>query len=296
MPTMTGVHNESWQLSAPLVTLWRSDQRLQLGLEPPGGVLIDQPAPGMEPVIEALVKPRTRDELLHIGGQHADHWLDRLLGLLQRSDLLHRPAADPGPVAVIGRGRLATLIAELLLQQMSTPVRLVWPGASGTPRAVLGLQNRYPDRLQYAGHWGYRAAGAGITVVAAQAAEADRSILSQLVTDGQPFLVVRASDLGATVGPLVAPGRSPCHRCEDLNRAAADPAWPRLLAQLCRERAAAPRLQLAWAASTGALHALGWLEGALPDSLGAALELTADRHVRVRPVRAHPACGCLDYG
>ena len=187
-------------------------------------------------------------------------------------------------------------IADLLLQQLAGPVGLVWPGATGTPRAVLGLRARHADRVQFSGHWGYRAEGAGLTVVTAQAAEADRGVLTQLVADSQPFLVVRASDLGAIVGPLVAPGRSPCHRCEDLYRTSVDPAWPRLLAQLCRGRPPPERLTLHWVTSTAALHALSWLEGSLPDSIGAGLELAADRQVRLRPLRAHPACGCLAYG
>ena len=71
---------------------------------------------------------------------------------------------------------------------------------------------------------------------------------------------------------------------------------PQVLAQLCRGRPPPERLTLAWAASTAALHALSWIEGSLPDSIGAGVELAADRQVRLRPIRAHPACGCLAYG
>lgn len=293
---MRTLDDATWRLTAPVVALWRADGTLQVGLEPPAGLLIDHPEPAMERVLDALRTPCTRADLLQVGGPGADEWLDRLLRPLEAGGVLRAGHHPPGPVTVIGRGRLATRIADLLLQQLAGPVGLVWPGATGTPRAVLGLRARHADRVQFSGHWGYRAEGAGLTVVTAQAAEADRGVLTQLVADSQPFLVVRASDLGAIVGPLVAPGRSPCHRCEDLYRTSVDPAWPRLLAQLCRGRPPPERLTLHWAASTAALHALSWLEGSLPDSIGAGLELAADRQVRLRPLRAHPACGCLAYG
>ncbi|OKL48068.1 hypothetical protein [Boudabousia marimammalium] len=47
-----------------------------------------------------------------------------------------------------------------------------------------------------------------------------------------PHLAVSLSDLGATVGPLVQPGATPCTHCVDLHRTDHDSSWPRLQQQL----------------------------------------------------------------
>ncbi|HSS88116.1 MAG TPA: hypothetical protein VLL69_02265, partial [Streptosporangiaceae bacterium] len=49
---------------------------------------------------------------------------------------------------------------------------------------------------------------------------------------GVPHLAAAASEAIGVVGPLVLPGRTACLRCLDLTRAARDPAWPLILAQL----------------------------------------------------------------
>ncbi len=286
-----------WQLTAPLSTLWRSDSTLQLGLEPPAGLLVQNPPEALPDVLQALIRPRRRNELDQVGGAGSQHWLDALLSMLAGAGLLRSTRPTSGAVSVIGEGRLAILVAELLLAELDEPVRLVWPGSAGTPRAALSLQARFPNRLLCFSHWSYSPSDpSGLVVIAAQAAEADRSLLAQLEADGQPYLVVRACDLGTSVGPLVAPGRTACQRCEDLHRAARDSAWPRLLAQLCRRRPAPGQAALYWAAATGVGQALAWLDGAVPDTLGAALELNGAGQVGLRPIRAHPGCGCLQFG
>ncbi len=295
MPRVQTGSTETWQLTTPLATLWRTGATLQLGLEPPAGLLVTDAEPGMVQVLDALAAPRTRHELEQTAGPGHESWLDALLHLLLGAGLLRATRVHAGAVSVIGRGRLATLLVELLLAQLDGPVRLVWPGAGGMPREVGALAARFAARLQFADHWPYESTTSGLTLVVTRAAEAERSLLAQLGANGQPYLVVRACDLGATVGPLVVPGRTPCQRCEDLHRCARDPAWPRLLAQLCRQRPEATALNLHWAVTTAALQAVAWLEGALPDTLGAGLELSTDRQLHLRPLRAHPGCGCLDF-
>ena len=286
-----------WQLTTPLPSLWRSDTTLQLGLEPPAGLVVDNPPPALPDVLQALIRPCRRADLDNAAGPGSQHWLDAFLALLLTAGLLRRTEPAPFAVSVIGQSRLAVLVAELLLAELAGPVRLIWPGSLGVPRAAVALQARCPDRLVCLGHWSYRSAEpGGIVVVATQAVEAERSLLAQLEADSQPYLVIRACDVGTSVGPLVVPGRTPCQRCEDLHRSARDPAWPRLLAQLCRRRGGATQSALYWAAATGAGHAAAWLLGQLPDSLGAALELNDRKEVGRRPLRAHPACGCLQFG
>ena len=60
----------------------------------------------------------------------------------------------------------------------------------------------------------------------------DPVLVAQLMGDRVPHLVVHADEAIGVVGPLVLPGRSACVRCLDLSKAARDPAWPLILAQL----------------------------------------------------------------
>lgn len=286
-----------WRLACPLPTMWRSDDTLQLGLEPPAGLLVANPPPALPDVLEALIRPVRRSELAELAGPGSQGWLDPLLKALVAAGLVSDCPSAPSPVTVIGQGRLAVLIAELLLAEVSGAVRLICPGSPGVPRAATALQARFPDRLLCVGHWSYSSADpAGIVIVATQAIEAERSLLTQLEADSQAYLVITACDAVASVGPLVVPGRTACQRCEDLHRCARDPAWPRLLAQLCRRRAGAGQAALHWAAATGAGHASAWLRGLLPDSLGATLELSGGHRAELRPLRPHAGCGCLQFG
>ena len=59
----------------------------------------------------------------------------------------------------------------------------------------------------------------------------DQVLLTALMRDRVPHLVVHADEAVGVVGPLVVPGRWACVRCVDLSKAARDPAWPRILAQ-----------------------------------------------------------------
>jgi hypothetical protein len=98
-----------------------------------------------------------------------------------------------------------------------------------------------------------------------------------------------------------------------MHRADRDPAWPRILAQLCAARPADPAapehggtadtydyadlpcdaMLAALAATHSTLHTLAFLDGDEPPSLDATLELTLPYgEVGVRAWTPHPACGC----
>jgi bacteriocin biosynthesis cyclodehydratase domain-containing protein len=144
--------------------------------------------------------------------------------------------------------------------------------------------------------------GPGLVVVAprgvAGAWAPDPELSGRLVESGVPHLYAGVVETVGTVGPLVLPGESPCGRCLSLHRAAVDPDWPRVLAQLCSARAGGPDSACAGALAAGvaalaALHALILLDGGSPPSVGGMLELSmADGAVRRRPLSAHPDCGC----
>ncbi len=279
-------------LSAPLPVLRRPDGILQLGLEAPAGLMLGRLPAAAEAVLDALAEPCGPADLERLAGPSSERWLPGLLETLQRAGLLRRPMVVSGGVAVIGSGRLALLVTRLLLQTVAGPVRVVRPGAPALPTALDRLRRRHPDRIRFSDHLGREhRADPGLVLVCSRSPEADRSLLRGL--DERPHLVVAAGDLGASVGPLVVPGRTACLRCEDLHRTARDPAWPELLLQLGRRRGtdAAPA-ELHWAASTAALQAASWLAGGQPDTLGVTLVLDAQRTLRARRLRAHPGCGC----
>lgn len=153
-------------------------------------------------------------------------------------------------------------------------------------------------------------------VVVTDAVVPDPDLALDLVVRRRPHLAAYAHEGVAVVGPLVLPGRSSCLRCVQLRRADADPAWPKLAAQLA---VAAPNAGLACAQLAAALAAeqvlaalAGWEvagseaarseaagseAASRPTTWGATLELDPVHgvlHRRCWPV--HPRCGCGALG
>jgi hypothetical protein len=125
----------------------------------------------------------------------------------------------------------------------------------------------------------------------------DEEQARELVGAGVPHLYAGVLEDTGLVGPLVLPGRTGCGECLGLLLADRDPAWPRLLAQLrSGRRPAVPACDVALAtavAGTAAGHVLAHLDGRLPPSTGARLELpSAGPAPRVLAVPGHPGCGC----
>jgi hypothetical protein len=118
-----------------------------------------------------------------------------------------------------------------------------------------------------------------------------------LVASGVPHVYAGVMEGTGVVGPLVLPGRTACGECLGLLLAGGDPAWPRMLAQLrSGRRPAVPACDIALAttvAGTAAGHVLAHLDGRLPPSAGARLELpSAGPAMRVVPVPGDARCGC----
>jgi bacteriocin biosynthesis cyclodehydratase domain-containing protein len=141
------------------------------------------------------------------------------------------------------------------------------------------------------------ASGRHLAVLAAAGATADPVLLARI--SRVPHLVVTVRETTALIGPLVQPGRGPCLRCVELDRADRDPAWPTLAAQLVGERSSddCPDVVLvALAAALTATQALGYLEAdsATPLEVASAMLVLDRRELRLRrrTVRTHPACGC----
>jgi hypothetical protein len=161
--------------------------------------------------------------------------------------------------------------------------------------ALAGADTRISSaRISTLSHWSKpEAEWLDLTIVACDRPEPDRVITEHLMRGDQPHLVVRCWGNGVSVGPLVLPGQTSCLRCADLTRSDADPNWPAVLTQLSRLHIESPPALLAWAGSVTALQALAFLQGELPESAGATLELSwPDFVTRLRHWAAHPSCGC----
>jgi hypothetical protein len=201
------------------------------------------------------------------------------VGTLQVEDAGEVRAGDVGAgvsAADVGRAR-AEVVPELL-RGLAPGVRVRRPGQS-SPDVVVTV-----------------AAGATDPGTALDLLGADVAHLP---------VVVREAD--AAVGPFVVPTvpggdapPQPCVRCVDLHRAAVDPAWPVVLAQLtARPRpgtATAPGAPAVLSAVTGGLAAaevLAHLDGHAPRTLGAQYEIPLPEvEPRLRRWAAHPDCGC----
>ena len=128
----------------------------------------------------------------------------------------------------------------------------------------------------------------------------DPVLLAALVRDRVPHLVVHADEAIGVVGPLVLPGRSVCALCVDLSKAARDPAWPRILAQVSGTSdlgAGTQACDTVLAAATAALataQVLTFVDRASePAAVNATLEVVLpDWQWQCRAWPAHPLCTC----
>lgn len=125
----------------------------------------------------------------------------------------------------------------------------------------------------------------------------DPASADSLMASGTPHLYAGVVEGTGIVGPLVLPGETGCAGCLHADRTDRDPAWPRLVAQWRSGRQHQVRpcdLTLAaTVAGLAAAHALAFLDGRTPSSVGARWEVSLpDLRWRTRLVRPHPACPC----
>jgi bacteriocin biosynthesis cyclodehydratase domain-containing protein len=189
-------------------------------------------------------------------------------------------ASGVGRVHVRGRGLVtgADTGTGLLATDVGRPRSEAAADAVG--RAAHGVVTRAPAKRR------------PDVVVLADTEVVDPVLARRPTARGQPHLAARVRETLGVVGPLVLPGRTACLVCLELARADADPAWPRLAAQLTGRLVPTP---LALATSTAALAAeqvLAVLDGGEP-LLDAVVEVDPRRGRSARRrTDAHPACPC----
>lgn len=226
------------------------------------GVLVDFPA--------ALLRELPAELRTSLLGELAGTSLARLDSDGGAQTLARRAAAV---VQVSGTGTIAVGITDVLTASgVAAQTRPLTPAdlAAGPSATLVVLAGRHP------------------------AGTAD-----ELRRRRMPHLSVAASEAIGIVGPLVRPGITACLRCLDLTRAARDPAWPLILAQLDSRQAgpAACDAVLSHAVEAqAAAQALQFID--VPTATGPAENATLELvqpgwHWRRRSWPAHPACTCL---
>lgn len=283
------------RLQSHLTLLRRDDRDIQLGFDDADAVVIADPDGTLQTLLELMDGRYRCGELSAVAARlgvpidRAEALVTTLAaaGLLQASPVVDTDALT---LRLIGLGPAGRRIGEQLL-------------ASGIGRLVAVDQDTATpwsswahgrDRVQVADHWCAPSTDpVDLTIVVATCLEVDRAITSWLTQAEHPHLLVRPRARGAVVGPLVIPGRTSCLSCTDLARTRTDPAWPRMLAQLCRTRGDWDPLAADWAAALVTTQALSHLTGRTVETASATLELGPHAwswQRRVWPV--DPCCGC----
>lgn len=110
----------------------------------------------------------------------------------------------------------------------------------------------------------------------------------------QAHLAIGVRDGTAVIGPLVPPRGAPCLYCLDLHRKDRDPVWPAIAAQLAAGGVpeTCTTSTLLAAVAYAAAEALAYLDGGTPETVGAAVEVSAPGRSRRRTWPPHPGCGC----
>ncbi|WP_052311820.1 MULTISPECIES: thiamine biosynthesis protein ThiF [unclassified Actinoplanes] len=212
-------------------------------------------------------------------------------------------------VVLAGRGRLAATIAVALAE---AGVGHVHPDLSGTvgPADLPGsplIGTDLGSPLHTAVAAAVRRAVPGTQVCEVRRAPA--SLVVQLAHDQpvallaaahstrrQPHLAVHIRDGAAVIGPFVPAAGRPCLHCLDLHRRERDPEWPGLpgtggVGGPGGTEPCAVATVLA-AAGFATAEALTFLDGGTPDTLGAAVEISAPGRTRRRTWPPHPECAC----
>jgi hypothetical protein len=116
-------------------------------------------------------------------------------------------------------------------------------------------------------------------------------LAAALAARRQPHLTVTIREGAVVVGPLVPATGRPCLNCLDLHRKDRDSAWPGPpAAAVVPEPCAVTTLLAATAFAAG--EVLAFLDGAVPQTAGATVELTDPSRVRRRTWTPHPSCPC----
>lgn len=213
-------------------------------------------------------------------------WQESLLARLAtgiRSEAFDVVAHSVGAPRMRAR-RFLEEVRPVLRTARATPPRVHVSRAESAP---VGTQLWLREALRDAGIVLSDAADRhSVAMVAVAGAASARAFADLLATD-RAHLPVAFDAGGATIGPLVVPGRTPCLSCRDAQQTETDPAWPLLHAQLVESdpgEISAARIVAAGLVATELLTALR------PG--GAWVRLSAAGVRRWYRLRLHAECHC----
>ncbi|MGG7102919.1 hypothetical protein [Rhodococcus sp. 24CO] len=201
-----------------IVVLLRPDGRLQLGWRPGKAVVLTPPDGVDGRDLQALLRMMDgRTSIATImwtatGRGISAAVMTELLAELTAGGYLRAnrgERAGTGSIRVHGQGPLSDSITQALRHGSSSVHRSHGYRSS---HVVAGWRNAL--------------------VVLTDDVVTDPRLCADLVRHGIPHLAVHLRDGCGVVGPLVLPGHSSCLRCADITRAAHDPDWLHLAAQL----------------------------------------------------------------
>lgn len=291
------------------VLLWRDATTAQVGSDPATALTLADLTPPLASLVRALegaTPPALAvADAVARGGPPGD--VTAVVAALAQAGLLAAASPAPGSayVRVHGAGRVGTAVAVLLAGAGVGRVAVRAPGTVTAEDVGTGLRDGDVGRpaVVAAAEAVARAAPAVVVgeptrrrpelAVLVGPAAADPVLSARLHARHQPHLAVTTQGGTGTVGPLVVPGRSSCLRCADRHRASADPAWPRLAAQLAGWAVPVGAATASAVAALAVEHVLDHLAYGRSRLIDTALELDLAVSTLTRcPRPAHPRCSC----
>lgn len=309
-------------LKSGLLPVWRDRDTMQIGIDPRRAVALS----GMSQaafLIGLLDGSRDRDQLIAAAAGHGIPvpTTERILTLLAAGGALDDfPASTLRELPAALRTRLASELATAslahgdgdggarsLARRRTALIRiqgerrigraiariLITSGVGQVRGPISGGENRWRD-----GQPGGRPTAAILPGLVILVGRPPQELPARLVRERVPHLAVAAGEAIGIVGPLVIPGQTACLRCLDYVRAANDPAWPLILAQLASRRPDPPACDAVLAAAVAAqaaaqvLTAIDQTPAASPAANGTLELVLPGWQWRRRTWPPHPACPC----
>jgi hypothetical protein len=217
-------------------------------------------------------------------------WQQRMIVELQRG--VPEQALEPLAIALGGSrsdaAALLDVLKPVLVPAQPAPPATAHVRTVGVPGAAPGL---VAAALAAAGIHPPQAATRADVVVLVSAHVTAPADAVALMREDVRHLPVVFTGAGATVGPLVEPGRTACLLCVEAEQRDADPAWPALAAQLLHRDGHPVRDSLALEAGLAAAHLIS--ERGRTTGSSRSLQLSAvSLQRRWRVHRPHAECAC----
>lgn len=289
-PLTSSEHPRRLALRPGVPVVRRDDHHLQVGVDPPGRVVLRDDA-DVRRTLEDLLAGRAPAPRTVAG--------ERLLVELSRARLVvDGTQLDAALAGFVDRDRVRSAFAQ---HGDEAPARLQSRSAArvevDVPPPVRELTTRLlrASGVRLSGEGDVGADDAPTVSLGMTVGEVCRDRLDDAVRDGHPHLVVCAGSTSITLGPFVVPGRTACLRCADAQRAELDPRRAIVVEQCARQSRAAQPLDpalLTLAAAWAVRDLVSFVDGDRPSTWSASITLRPGLVVDRQEWKRHPGCGC----